>query len=620
MASNIENYAIIGDCETAALVGRDGSIDWLCWPNFDSGACFAALLGTADNGRWRMAALDPGARMSRRYRDQTLILETEITSAEGAATVLDFMPPRAKASDVVRLVCGTRGQIALRTELVIRFDYGSRVPWVTRMDDGALRAIEGPDMVVLRTPVAVHGDHLKTVGEFTVAAGQMIPFVLTYGASYQPPPEAIDPVKALAETEAYWRSWAAQARPAGRWSEPITRSLITLKALTHRPTGGIVAAATTSLPERLGGTRNWDYRYCWLRDATFSLLALMNAGYADDARAWREWLLRAVAGDPARVQIMYGVAGNHRLREWEVPWLDGYQGSHPVRVGNAAYQQNQIDVYGEVMNALHHGRHGKLGPNDEGWAMQTGLLEHLEKIWEEPDHGIWEVRGDRQRFTHSKVMAWVAFDRAVKTIEAFGLHGPIERWRKLRQKIHDEVCRYGFNPKVGAFVQSYGSKHLDASVLLLPLVGFLPAHDERMRSTVEVIERDLVRNGLVHRYDSEAGIDGLPPGEGAFLACSFWLARNLILLDRHREAVVLFERLLSLRNDVGLLSEEYDPKTHRLLGNFPQALSHIALVDTGYQLADLEADRRDHAGHSREKERSLEAQTARGGSIPSPQR
>jgi len=601
MASNIENYAIIGDCETAALVGRDGSIDWLCWPNFDSGACFAALVGMADNGRWLIAATDPGARISRRYRDRTLILETEITSADGVATIIDFMPPRGKASDVVRLVCGRRGQLAMRTELVIRFDYGSRVPWVTRIDDGSLRAIEGPDMVVLRTPLVVRGEHFKTVAEFTVSAGETIPFVLTYGASHLPPPDPIDPTQALAETEAYWRDWAEQARPAGRWSDAVMRSLITLKALTHRPTGAIVAAPTTSLPEQLGGTRNWDYRYCWLRDATFTLLALMNAGYHDDARSWRQWLLRAVAGDPARLQIMYGVTGKPRLPEWEVPWLDGYEGAKPVRVGNAAYRQNQIDVYGEIMDALDHARHGKLAPHEEGWAAQKGLLEHLEKIWEEPDHGLWEVRGDRQRFTNSKVMAWVAFDRAVKTIEHFQVDGPIDRWRKLRNKIHEEVCRYGFNPEIGAFVQCYGSKHLDASALLMPLVGFLSPQDERVQSTVEAVKQHLVVDGLVRRYNTDAGIDGLPPGEGVFLPCSFWLADNLILLGRRKEAEKLFQRLLSLRNDVGLLSEEYEPRSKRLVGNFPQALSHIALVNTGYQLAAQATHQRHRAGGARQE-------------------
>ena len=593
MVAKIEHYALIGDCETAALVGRDGSIDWLCWPGFDSGACFAALVSSADNGRWLIGAADPAARVSRRYRDRTLILETEIESPGGAATVVDFMPPRGKASDVVRLVCGKRGQVAMRTELVVRFDYGSLVPWVTRLGDGALRAVAGPDMVVLRTPVPIRGEHLKTVAEFTVSAGQTIPFVLTYGASYLAPPAQIDPVKALADTESYWRGWASRAPPTSPWSDAMVRSLITLKALTHRPTGGIVAAPTTSLPEQLGGTRNWDYRFCWLRDATFTLLALMNAGYYEDARAWRQWLLRAAAGHPSRLQIMYGVTGRHRLPEWEVPWLAGYDGAKPVRVGNAAARQLQIDVYGEIMDAMHQGRHGKLGANEEGWELQRALLDHLETIWDEPDHGIWEVRGDRQRFTNSKIMAWVAFDRAVKTIEHFQMPGPVERWRTLRSKIHDEVCRYGFNTDIDAFVQSYGSKHLDASALLIPLVGFLPPQDPRVQSTVAAIQRHLMFEGLVMRYDTEAGVDGLPPGEGVFLPCSFWLADNLVLLGRRDEARALFERLLSLRNDVGLLSEEYAVKEKRLVGNFPQALTHIALVNTGHRLCA----QAQHTGH-----------------------
>jgi GH15 family glucan-1,4-alpha-glucosidase len=481
----------------------------------------------------------------------------------------------------------------MRTELVIRFDYGALIPWVTRLDDGALLAVEGPDMVVLRTPISVRGEDRKTVGEFTVSAGQTVPFVLTYGASYRTPPGPIDPEQALADTEAYWRTWTSRARLTGKWSDAMIRSLVTLKALTHRPTGGIVAAPTTSLPERLNGTRNWDYRYCWLRDATFTLLALMNAGYYEDAKAWREWLLRTVAGDPARVQIMYSVTGKHRLPEWEVLWLDGYQGAKPVRVGNAAAQQLQIDVYGEVMDAMHQARQGKLGAAKEGWDLQQAMLEHLEGIWAEPDHGIWEVRGDPQRFTNSKVMAWVAFDRAIKTVEQFQLPGPLDRWRALRSKIHDEVCKHGFDTRIGSFVQSYGSKHLDASALLIPLVGFLPPQDPRVQSTVEAIQKHLLFDGLVMRYDTGAGVDGLPPGEGVFLPCSFWLAQNLALLGRHDEACALFERLLSLRNDLGLLSEEYDVRAKRFVGNFPQALSHIALVNAGYQLLSLARHQRD---------------------------
>ena len=587
MACPIEDYALIGDCETAALVGRDGSIDWLCWPRFDSGACFAAILGSSDNGRWLITAADPKARFSRSYRNHTLILETLVETSAGAATIVDFMPPRGTASDVVRLVRGMRGQVAMRIELVIRFDYGSIVPWVTRLEDGSLRAMGGPDLVVLRTPVSLRGVDFKTVGEFTISAGQTIPFVLTYGASHLPPPQQIDPAKALSETEAFWLDWASQAQSAGEWSEPVIRSLITLKALTYRPSGAIAAAPTTSLPERMGGTRNWDYRYCWLRDATFTLVTLMNAGYYEDARAWREWLLRAVAGRPEQIQIMYGMTGEYRLPEWEVPWLAGFGGSKPARVGNAAHKQLQLDVYGEVMDALHHGRTGKLDSSEVGWELQLELLKHLEMIWKEPDHGIWEVRGRRRQFTNSKVMAWVAFDRAVKTVEQFGMDGPVERWRALRYTIHEEVCRFGFSSEIGAFVQSYGSKDLDASALLIPLVGFLPADDARVRSTVEAVGRHLLIDGLVRRYDSDAGVDGLPPGEGIFIPCSFWLADNLILLGRGDEALQLFERLLSLRNDVGLLSEEYDVRANRLLGNFPQAFSHVALVNTAYLLTSL---------------------------------
>jgi GH15 family glucan-1,4-alpha-glucosidase len=586
MAAKIEDYALIGDCETAALVGRDGAIDWLCWPRFDSGACFAALLGTADNGRWLLGAADPTARLSRHYRDQTLILETEIETASGAATVIDFMPPRGRSPDLVRLVRGRRGRVAMRTELAVRFDYGSLVPWMTRLDDGGLCLIEGPDLVVLRSSIAWRGDHDKATAEFTVAAGETVSFVLSYGASHLMPPGPIAPLAVLQETETYWREWAGRVRPAKQWTDAVIRSLITLKALIHRPTGGMVAAPTTSLPERLGGTRNWDYRFCWLRDATFTLLSLMNAGLYEDARAWRQWLLRTTAGDPAKIQIMYGVTGEHRLPETEVPWLAGYEGSRPVRIGNAAATQLQLDVYGEIVDAIYHGRQGKLAAEAAGWHLQLRLLEHFEAVWREPGHGIWEVRGDKQHFTIAKVMAWVAFDRAVKSAEQFNMDGPVEHWRMLRRKIHDEVCRFGFNPDLGAFVQSYGSHHLDASALLIALVGFLPADDPRVRSTIDAVRRNLVRGGLVMRYDSEAGIDGLPPGEGAFLPCSFWLADNLLLLGRRDEAVALFEELLALRSELGLLSEEYDVHRKRLVGNFPQALSHVALVNTAYMLSD----------------------------------
>ena len=584
MPGRIEDYALIGDCETAALVGLDGSVDWLCWPRFDSGACFAALLGTPDNGRWLIAPVEPPTRVSRRYRKGTLILETEFETEGGAVTVTDFMPPRDGVSDLVRIVTGRRGRVRMRTELVLRFDYGSVVPWVSRLEDGALRAIAGPDMVVLCTSVALHGEDLKTVGEFTVAAGESATFVLAYGASHLGLPHRIDAFKALSDTEASWREWSGRCRYEGEWGQAVRRSLITLKALTYAPTGGVVAAPTTSLPEAIGGPRNWDYRFCWLRDATFTLLALMDAGYYDEARAWREWLLRAVAGSPSQLNIMYGLAGERRLPEWEVPWLAGYEGSQPVRIGNAAAEQFQIDVYGEVVDALYQARHGGLGDSEQAWALQRALLDHLERVWMEPDEGIWEVRGPRRHFTHSKVMAWVAFDRAVRTVEEFGSPGPVERWRALRDRIHEDVCRKAWDAQLQSFTQAYGSKCLDASVLLVPLVGFLPVDDPRVADTVRAIEQRLVRNGLVLRYDSEATDDGLPAGEGAFLACSFWLADNYLLQGRESDARELFERLLALRNDVGLLAEEYDSHGKRQLGNFPQAFSHLALVGTAINL------------------------------------
>jgi GH15 family glucan-1,4-alpha-glucosidase len=584
MSTPIEDYALIGDCETAALVSRAGSIDWLCWPRFDSPACFAALLGTPDHGRWLIAAVDPDVRITRQYREHTLILETHIENADGAVTVLDFMPPRGTNSDIVRLVRGERGRLRMRTELVLRFDYGSTVPWVNHLPDGTFRATAGPDMVLVHTPVALRGQDMTTVAEFDVAAGETVPFVLTHGASHLPPPEEIDPEESLVHTEAFWREWASHCQP-GEWSEPIRRSVITLKALTYAPTGGVVAAPTTSLPEHLGGQRNWDYRYCWLRDATLTLLALMNSGFYDEARAWKDWLLRAAAGDPAQLQIMYGIAGERRLPEFEVPWLPGYADSLPVRIGNAAHDQLQLDVYGEVLDALHQARRGGLDGRDIDWAFQRAVLEHLETIWQKPDEGIWEVRGASRHFTYSKVMAWVAFDRGIRAIECHGLEGPLDRWRAARQAIHADVCANGYDPELGSFVQSYGSKELDASLLLVPTTGFLDAADPRVRGTIEAIERQLVVDGLVLRYDTRSADDGLPAGEGAFLACSFWLADAYVLLGRVDEARALFERLLALRNDVGLLAEEYDPRTRRLVGNFPQAFSHIALVNTAHNLA-----------------------------------
>ncbi|HET6700823.1 MAG TPA: glycoside hydrolase family 15 protein [Gemmatimonadaceae bacterium] len=584
MTSRIEDYALLGDCETAALVSLDGSIDWLCWPRFDSGACFAALLGTPDNGRWRVAPVDPRATSTRRYRRDTLILETTFVSSDGEVTVTDFMPLRGPMSDLVRIVRGKRGRVAMRSELVLRFNYGSSIPWVTRVDGGAVRAIAGPDMVIIRANVPLRGEGLSTVSEFTVGPDETACFVMTYGPSHLPPPSGVDAQKALADTEAFWTAWASRCSYHGEWREPVMRSLITLKALTYRPTGGIVAAPTTSLPEQPGGPRNWDYRYCWLRDATLTLLALMDAGYIEEAQAWREWLLRAVAGHPADLQIMYGLGGERHLMEWEVPWLQGYEQSLPVRVGNAAYGQLQIDVFGEVLDALHHARrHGLTG--GDGWNLQKALVGYLETVWDKPDRGIWEVRGPDQHFTHSKVMAWVALDRAIKTAEHFTLEGPLDRWRHLREHIHAEVCERGFNASMSSFVQAYGSSQLDASLLQIPLVGFLPPDDPRVVGTVAAIEQRLVADGLVYRYDSELTDDGLPPGEGAFLACSFWLADNLALVGRHEDARWLFEQLLALRNDVGLLSEEYDPRARRMTGNFPQAFSHVALVDTALNLS-----------------------------------
>ena len=580
----IEDYAIIGDCETAALVGRDGSIDWLCWPRFDSDACFAALLGTPEHGRWLIAPQDGTIRITRRYRPNTLILETRFESAEGTATLVDFMPGHQAGSSIVRLIVGERGRVAMRTELVIRFGYGATVPWMMRLDDGTRRAVAGPDMMLLRTAVPLRGEDLKTVGEFTVNAGETVPFTLAYAPSHLPPPAAENPLDQLRATEQFWLDWSAKSKVSGPWADTVNRSLITLKALTYARTGGIVAAPTTSLPEHIGGPRNWDYRFCWLRDATLTLLALMNAGYLEEAKAWREWLLRAAAGTPDQLQIMYGIAGERRLTEWEVPWLPGYHKSSPVRVGNAAHSQLQLDVYGELMDALHHARLGGLAPSESGWSLQRAVLKHLEEVWPKMDEGIWEVRSGARHFTFSKIMAWVAFDRAIKSAEAFKLEGPLDRWRELCREIHDDVCRHGFDPELGSFVRSYGSRSLDASLLLLPTVGFLPPQDPRVRGTVDAIERRLLVDGLVRRYDTTESEDGLSSDEGVFLACSFWLVDAYVLLGRNDDARRLFERLLTLCNDVGLLSEEHDPRTGRLLGNFPQALSHIALVNSAFNL------------------------------------
>jgi GH15 family glucan-1,4-alpha-glucosidase len=594
MPCRIEDYALIGDCQAAALVARNGSIDWLCWPRFDSDACFAALLGSEGHGRWQITPREEGARVTRQYRHNTLILETRFECNEGAATLIDFMPIHGSQSSVVRLVVGERGRIAMRTELVLRFGYGAVVPWVTRLEDGTHRAIAGPDMVVLRTPVHLIGQNLRTVGEFDVEAGETVPFVLTYAPSHVAPPRPLDPQGALCATEGFWQEWSKKCQPTGHCSDAVVRSLITLKACTYWPTGAIVAAPTASLPEQLGGTRNWDYRFCWLRDATLILLALMNAGFSDEAQAWREWLLRAVAGSPEQAQIMYGIAGERRLPEWEAHWLPGYEGSKPVRIGNAARSQLQLDVFGEVMDALHQARCNGLAASESGWALQLAFLAHLERVWTEPDEGIWEVRGARRHFTHSKVMAWLAFDRAIRSAEKFGLDGPLDRWREVCAAIRADVLGRGFDRELGSFVQSYGSKQLDASLLLLPLVGFLPPEDPRVRGTVHAIEQRLMVDGFVKRYDSAATDDGLPPGEGAFLACSFWLVDAYILQQRWQDARRLFDRLLELRNEVGLLSEEYDPRAGRLVGNFPQAFTHVALINSAFNLTRFEkpADQR----------------------------
>ena len=584
MSRPIEDYALIGDCETAALVARDGSIDWLCWPRFDSPACFAALLGTRDHGRWLIAPVDSAAKVSRRYRGHTLILETTFATSEGTATVIDFMPPRGHNSDVVRIVRGEHGRVRMRTELLLRFDYGRTIPWMTKQPDGSYCAIAGPDLVVLHTTAPLRGEDLTTVGEFEVAAGSSVSFVLTHGPSHLPAPEAADPEPALASTESFWNDWMEHG-VEGDWAHVLGRSLVTLKALTYAPTGGLVAAATTSLPECIGGARNWDYRYCWVRDATLTLLALMNAGYYGEARAWRDWLLRAAAGAPAQLQIMYGVGGERRLPETSLAWLPGYERSEPVRIGNDAAHQLQLDVYGELMDALYHARRGGLTPRETDWAFQTALLEHLESVWQEADAGIWEMRGPPRHFTFSKVMAWVAFDRGVRTAEQFSLSGPLDRWRRMRHTIHDTVCRVGFSSKRRSFTQAFGSDELDASLLLLPTVGFLPASDARIRGTIAAIERELHVDGVVLRYNTHSGADGLPPGEGAFLACTLWLADAYVLQGRRDDAVRLFNRVVSLANDVGLLSEEYDPRAKRLVGNFPQAFSHVALINTAHNLA-----------------------------------
>ncbi|HKW82225.1 MAG TPA: glycoside hydrolase family 15 protein, partial [Burkholderiaceae bacterium] len=580
----IEHYGLISNTRSAGLVGRDGSIDWLCLPRFDAAACFAALLGSPKNGRWLIAPTDDAPRVRRRYRPGTLILETEFRTGDGTVRVVDSMTLAGKRNEVVRFVEGVKGRVPMRMELVVRFGYGRVVPWMRRVD-GSLHATAGPDSLRLRAGVEVRGERLTTVAEFSVEPGDRIAFVLTHFPSHESAPEALDPVAALEDTERAWCEWSARSTYDGPWADAVGTSLRVLKGLTYSPTGGMVAAATASLPEQLGQQRNWDYRFCWMRDATFTLYALLVAGYREEARAWREWLLRAAAGSPQDLQALYGVAGERDLPESTLHWLDGYAGSRPVRVGNAASTQLQLDVYGEIMDTFHVARTAGLDADGPAWGLQRVLLEFLESNWSSPDNGIWEVRGERQHFTHSKVMAWVAFDRAIKAVAHTPHDGPVQRWRELRRRIHAEVCKRAYDPKRGTFTQHYGASGTDASLLLMPLVGFLPAKDPRMTGTVKAIERELCFDGLVRRYATESGVDGLPPGEGVFLPCSFWLADNYVLAGQRKKAQVLFERLLDLRNDVGLLAEEYDPRAKRMLGNFPQAFTHVGLVNTACNLS-----------------------------------
>jgi GH15 family glucan-1,4-alpha-glucosidase len=582
----IEDYALIGNNATAALVGRNGSIDWLSFPRFDSAACFAALLGSYENGHWTIEPKAERPTIQRRYRPGTLVLETEFSTPEGTVVLVDCMDLRGEHQDVLRLVRGVRGRVQMRMELVIRFEYGTVIPWVSRISEGVLSAVAGPDQITFSTPVPLRGEDLKTRAEFVVEAGHEIPFSLTWCHSYGSDPALPDVASAVENVTRCWQKWSSKYKQPGPWSEAVLRSLITLKALTHDKTGGIVAAATTSLPEEIGGPRNWDYRFCWLRDSTFTLYALMEAGFIDEAKAWRDWLLRAVAGSPEQMQIMYGVAGERRLTEFVLPDLPGYEGSQPVRIGNAASEQLQLDVYGEVLDAFYQARRKGMSRLDVAWNLERALVKHIERIWTKPDDGIWEVRGKRRHFVHSKVMAWVAVDRAVRTMQEFGEDGPLESWMRLRADIHDEVCRFGFSQEIGSFVQYFGGKDLDASLLMLPLVGFLPPEDPRIQGTVAAIEKHLLKHGFVARYDTRTAVDGVPGAEGVFLACSFWLVDNYVLQHRYDEARELFERLLAIRNDVGLLSEEYDPKERRQLGNFPQAFSHLALVNSAHNLGE----------------------------------
>jgi GH15 family glucan-1,4-alpha-glucosidase len=592
VSTPIEDYALLSNLRTAALVSRAGSVDWLCLPRFDSGACFAALLGGPEHGRWLIAPQAP-KRIERRYRPETLILETTLETDDGVVVLVDFMSPSGDDTILARIVRGLEGEVEVCTELTLRFDYGSAVPWLRREDDAWL-AVAGPNAVRIQSNIELAGKDFTSVGSATVSAGESLEFALTWFPSHRDPPEPVDAERVLEETEKFWLTWSDRCSYGGEWAEPVRSSLRILRGLIYEPTGGIVAAATTSLPEWPGSSRNWDYRYCWLRDATLTLIALIGSGYLEEARGWREWLFRAAAGRPADLQIMYGVAGERRLAEYEADWLPGYESSTPVRIGNAASEQMQLDIYGEIIDAFTTARAHGLEASDHAWRLSLKLLEFLEEAWRRPDAGIWEVRGPARHFTHSKVMCWVAFDRAIRTSEDWGREGPVDRWRAIRDEIHADVCANGFNPGLGSFVQYYGSTRLDASLLLIPLVGFLPADDERVVGTIELIGHRLSRDGLITRYDADeenVGVDGLPPGEGVFLPCSFWYAADLALVGRKDEARALYKRLLGLRNDLGLISEEYDPETGRMLGNFPQAFTHLALVACAYVLERGETPR-----------------------------
>jgi GH15 family glucan-1,4-alpha-glucosidase len=595
MAARIEDYALIGDCETAALVDSNGSIDWLCWPDFSSDACFASLLGSEENGYFKIAPAEGKWKTTRRYRPHTLILETTFEHKTGSFRLIDFMPVRQRNSHIVRIVEGIRGKVPVRMEMALRFDYGRTVPWVTHIQ-GGVRAIAGPNLAILRASVPMHGENLKTVADFAVGRGDRVSFSLTYARSFKPNPRKIDTAQTLDQSEKRWRQWSSHLTYKGKYREVVERSLITLRALIYRPTGGIVAAVTTSLPESIGGVRNWDYRYCWLRDATLTLLALANGGYFHEAIAWQDWLLRALAGSPEQVQIMYGLKGERQLVEWDAAWLSGYENSQPVRIGNAASTQVQLDIFGEVMNCFYHA-HRTIGRHTEDdFRVLLQLLAQLETIWRQPDAGIWEVRGEPQQFTYSKMMAWVAFDRAVRLADQLHYQAPVEKWKAIRETIHREICANAFNVKKNSFMQAYGSSQLDASLLLMPVVGFLPGSDPRIKGTVEAIERELMPAGLVLRYDTARVDDGLPPGEGVFLACSFWMVSSLKAIGRVRDARALFARLLKLRNNLGLLSEEYDTSHKRMVGNFPQAFSHIAMVNAAFDL-DSDSTQRKHTRH-----------------------